>query len=510
MISLTLKEFALAVGAEPKWVLNAKPRLGRAIAYTPADAEWLRLTRTLNHDLRIPLRFAGVLARAALGQSVWDDGDRASAGGSPSGLATDDSRSRSQRLLAPDGRVSTSRSVVCIAATRTEGVRLTVDLRRQQATFAAALASAVAFGEPRRPGRKRRAPAHFRAAIGRAWRLKINVGLLRARARRAEGARIGRPRTAGAPPARPHQIRKWSEVDYAFPANTPSEFDAGATTSSPGTPGTPEPTIDSEPGVEDELPEVCYLTHPTIPVLEPPPWCADLSTEIDLPNADARRTLLQRLVDHRVRFVIVGELAEALAGATSIGELDPGRTPGAGDGCRRSIIDLCYAPSAANIRRLAIALRALGAESHLERVRGVDPGAGSPKGLSEPVGTASGSTARARRTVERAAPFAPDPITLSSSTALALTMTSFGTVHLRRDVAGIGGFDDVRRRATRVRTFGLELTVLDLAALARARIATGRRSDVARLPMLETLLALPGLEDRHRELAAKRTNWIDN
>jgi hypothetical protein len=61
-----------------------------------------------------------------------------------------------------------------------------------------------------------------------------------------------------------------------------------------------------------------------------------------------------------------------------------------------------------------------------------------------------------------------------------------------------------------VRTFGLELTVLDLAALARARIATGRRSDVARLPMLETLLALPAMEDRHRELAAKRTNWIDN
>jgi hypothetical protein len=480
MISLTLKEFALAVGAEPKWVLNAKPRLGRAIAYTAADAEWLRLTRTLNRDLRIPMRFAAELARAALGQSVWDDVDGACA----------------QPAVAPDGRVRsitrTSRSVVCVAAARTEGVRLTIDLRRQQATFAAALASAITFGEARRPGRKRRAPAHFRAAIGRAWRLKINVGLLRARARRAEGARLGRARLE--PPARvgrPQQIGKGPEVDYEF------------------TPDTPEATSDSELGIEDDLPEACYLTRPTIPVLEPPRWCADLSTEIDLPNADARRALLKRLVEDRVRFVVVGELAEALAGATSIVGLESGRTPGAGEGPRQPIIDLCYAPSAANIRRLAITLGALGAQSHLERVRGVDPGAGSPKGLSEPVGTASGSTARAHRTVERTAPFGPHPITLRSSPALALA-TSFGIVHLRRDVAGIGGFDDVRRRATRVRTFGLELTVLDLAALARARIATGRRSDVARLPMLETLLALPAMEDRHRELAAKRTNWIDN
>src|SRR5205085_433444 len=112
-------------------------------------------------------------------------------------------------------------------------------------------------------------------------------------------------------------------------------------------------------------------------------------------------------------------------------------------------------------------------------------------------------------TVRQGAPFAADPITLRSSTALALT-TSFGTVHVRRDVAGIGGFDDVRRRATRVRTFGLELAVLDLPALALARTATGTRGDIARLPMLETLVALPALEARHRELAAKRISWIDN
>jgi hypothetical protein len=146
------------------------------------------------------------------------------------------------------------------------------------------------------------------------------------------------------------------------------------------------------------------------------------------------------------------------------------------------------------MRRLANALRALGAQPP-QRF-----------GRNEHASSASGVNGGG---YQRAAPFSADPITLHSSTALALT-TSFGTIHLRRDVAGVGGFDDARRRATRVRAFGLELAVLDLSALAQMRTAAGRRSDVARLPMLETLLALPALEDRHRELAAKRTSWIDN
>ena len=101
-------------------------------------------------------------------------------------------------------------------------------------------------------------------------------------------------------------------------------------------------------------------------------------------------------------------------------------------------------------------------------------------------------------------PIAPDLITLRSTAALAPT-TLFGTVCLRRDVAGVGGFEDARRQSTRLRAFGLDLTVLDLSALAQARTASSRREDIAKLPMLETLLALPALEERYRELAANRS-----
>lgn len=58
MIPLSLKQFALAVGAEPKWVLNVKPRLGRAMEYTPCDARWVRLAR--GHEAT----FAAILGAA--------------------------------------------------------------------------------------------------------------------------------------------------------------------------------------------------------------------------------------------------------------------------------------------------------------------------------------------------------------------------------------------------------------------------------------------------------------
>ena len=323
MIPLSLKNFALAVGAHPKWVLNAKPRLGRELEYSPADAQWLRLTRVLNRELRIPLQFAAGLAGSALEQ--------------------------------PEG-------VVCVCAAKADGVRLCVDLRRDRASFAAVLASAIAFGGPRRSGRKRHPPRHYKAALAQAWRLGINVGLLRFRVR-----------SAARPP---------------------------------------------------------------------------------IPDHQNRGHLLRRLLEHRVRFVVAGDLAEELRGAA--------HTTGP-----PLVLEICYAASTRNMRRLAKALRELQGSS-------------------------------------RVGPIAPDLITLRSTAALAPT-TLFGTVCLRRDVAGVGRFEDVIRRSTRLRAFGLDLTVLDLPALAQARTASSRREDIAKLPMLETLLALPALEERYRELAANRS-----
>ena len=634
MIPLTLKEFALAVGADAKWVQNAKPRLSRSIAYTSSDARWLRLTRTLNRDLRIPLAFASELAHAALERSVSEAAAAPAAGGGSgaessldrSGDGAGRDESDSARRVGTASRARRTRSVVCVVAARSDGVRLTVDLRRERSTFDAALAAAMAFGEARRPGRKRRAPTHYRAALGRAWKLGINVGTLRFQARRAAGARLEYPASLRTAPSAPtsHELesqlagRWWDvgqhripEIRYASLADLGSAIDHSAADRSAGHGGASDGgasdgganrggvaddmdvTGEHETSFDSESTELGRRMRLTAEVLGPPRWRADLSEEIQLPEAEARRSLLRRFVDADVRFVVVGDLAEALAGATPGCEPEPARKPGAGvarirvgrgrvargqlargqvapgpagDARVRPALDLCYAPTDANMRRLANVLRELCAQPLLERTRrdgaSTSPGRHAPRVVSAPRTRAPGSAQRplgapasiaprsialgsiapgsalpgsappgsttsrsaaagsaaqrppagadeAARSDYESAPFAADPITLRSSTALALT-TSFGTIHVRRDVAGIGGFHDVRRRATRVRTFGLELAVLDLPALAHVRTATGTRGDVARLPMLETLLALPALEARHRERTATRTSWIDN
>ena len=145
--------------------------------------------------------------------------------------------------------------------------------------------------------------------------------------------------------------------------------------------------------------------------------------------------------------MVIGDLAEELRGASG-----PTDRP-------RPTLEICYGASTRNMRRLARALRTLQGSS-------------------------------------RDGPIAPDLVTLRSTAALAPT-TSFGTMCLRRDVEGIGGFEDARRRSTRLRAFCLELTVLDLSALAQTRTASSRREDIAKLPLLETLLALPALEERY-------------
>ena len=66
---MTLAEFALLVDAEPKWVLNARQVLGRAIRYTVPVAEQLAMGHLLQRSLQVPLAVSWVLARRALAAS---------------------------------------------------------------------------------------------------------------------------------------------------------------------------------------------------------------------------------------------------------------------------------------------------------------------------------------------------------------------------------------------------------------------------------------------------------
>src|SRR5215218_8450743 len=273
MIQLTLKEFALAVGADAKWVQNAKPRLSRSITYTSSDARWLRLTRTLNRDLRMPLAFASELAHAALDGAERDGRDSA-------------------RRFGAASRARPPRSVVCVVAAKSDGVRLTVDLRRERSSFNAALAAAMAFGEARRPGRKRRAPTHYRAALGRAWKLGINVGTLRFQARRAAGARLQHPASDRTDPSprTSHELQsqpagRWSdaghqpmsEIRYASLADGSVDhggaIDGGS--AGGGAADDMEVTGEHETSFDSESTGLGRRMRLTTEVLGPPRWRAD-------------------------------------------------------------------------------------------------------------------------------------------------------------------------------------------------------------------------------------------
>jgi hypothetical protein len=387
VISLTLKQLALAIGATPKWVLNAAPRLaraGHAFAYTDTDAKWLRLARVLNRDLRIPLPHAATLARRAVSPA---DSVQTSAGS------------------------AAIRGSAALAASSGDGVRLAVDLARYESTFEAALASAKAFGAPRRAGRKRRPPAHFGAALGRARRSGIDLFMVRATLRYPLESRLG--------------------------GRSPWEITQGGGRSQGKGRGVTGAGRDAA------------SPHGASPHGDPPPTG----------SAPARvAELLRRLRREEVRSVVVGELAEVIHGAPLV-RPEP-------------CVEICYDPSPPNVRRIVRVLRGVGARP------------------------AVGSAPRSTESVLVAATFVGSPTLVLA--------TRFGDLTLRPHVAGVGEFGGVERAACIMKVFDVDASVLQVAALCRARHAAGTLDDMARVPYLDALAAMPLLEARRREVAALR------
>lgn len=63
---MTLKQFAVASGTDPKWVKNAFPSLGVAPVYTADEAERLGLARVISATAGLPLKRAYAAASEAL------------------------------------------------------------------------------------------------------------------------------------------------------------------------------------------------------------------------------------------------------------------------------------------------------------------------------------------------------------------------------------------------------------------------------------------------------------
>lgn len=149
---MTLARFAIACGAEPKWVQNVTRILGRRIAYTPEQARHVGLVKRLHEDMGVSLEVADHLAARVL-------------------------RRPGEGILAeasiPMGDL----------------VRVTVDVRRYLSDFAVRLARARVHYEPRRRGRP---VPRSGSGISRAREYGIDIGLLEASLARRVADRVRR------------------------------------------------------------------------------------------------------------------------------------------------------------------------------------------------------------------------------------------------------------------------------------------------------------------------------
>jgi predicted nucleotidyltransferase len=149
------------------------------------------------------------------------------------------------------------------------------------------------------------------------------------------------------------------------------------------------------------------------------------------------RELLRRLSEAGVEFVVIGGLA-VIAHGHARATLD---------------LDLCYARSPENVRRIVAAL----APIH-PRLRG------APADL----------------------PFFWDERTLRNGLNFTL-VTDEGDIDLLGEVTGLGSYDDIALRAIEVDIHGASVKLLSLEDLIRAKAAAGRAKDLIDLEALRAL-----------------------
>ena len=140
------------------------------------------------------------------------------------------------------------------------------------------------------------------------------------------------------------------------------------------------------------------------------------------------RRLLRLLARHRVQFIIVGGVAASLHGSAR----------------STQDLDIVYARSKENHRRLVAALR-----GHRPYLRGAPPGL----------------------------PFLWNEETIRRGLNFTLE-TNLGDLDLLGEIAGGGGYDDLRPHSIEFEAFGLRLLCLDLDTLIRVKQAAGRVRDL--------------------------------
>lgn len=149
------------------------------------------------------------------------------------------------------------------------------------------------------------------------------------------------------------------------------------------------------------------------------------------------RTLLQRLVDAEVQFVLVGGFAGTVLGSPRV-TID---------------LDVVYSRKRGNLERLASALAPL--SPYLR---------GAPPGL----------------------PFVLDSVTLARGLNFTLTTTA-GDIDLLGEIAGGGTYEQLLGQTRALRVFDRDVNVVTLAQLIHLKRAAGRPKDLEALAELELL-----------------------
>jgi hypothetical protein len=155
-IRLSRAQFAAVVRAGEKWVENTARALGRQLAYTPSEAEWMGLVRLLTRDLGLPVNRAADLANEAL-------------------------------------RYPPNTRALSLAISPDSPAAIVLDLARFHSTFAASLSAEIHHGGPRRRGRpSTRKRARGQDAVAAAEAHGVDVSLLREALDRSPADRLAR------------------------------------------------------------------------------------------------------------------------------------------------------------------------------------------------------------------------------------------------------------------------------------------------------------------------------
>ena len=149
------------------------------------------------------------------------------------------------------------------------------------------------------------------------------------------------------------------------------------------------------------------------------------------------RTILKRLTESEVKFIVVGGMAMVSHGSAYV----------------TADLDICYERSDGNLKALAAALEPL--RPYLR---------GAPSGL----------------------PFRLDPSTLKAGLNFTLT-TDAGDLDLLGEIKGVGRFDDALPRSVEYEIYGCAIRVMGLDDLIRAKQAAGRDKDLLHLKELREL-----------------------